>query len=150
MAGRATPYGAFNYLVDIGGPAANTPSGGFSEVSGLNWEVNVGVYRAGNKMDNAPDKVIGSYKVGDVTLKRGVMGDDALYSWLVDVRKGKYDAPRTVTIELLSEDRDSTAAVWKLTGAWPMKYTGPTLSGTATDVAVEELVLACDKIDMEF
>jgi phage tail-like protein len=150
MAGRDKPYSAFNYLVDIGGPASDSPSGGFQEVSGLSWEVNVGLYRAGNKKDNAPDKVIGSYKVGDVTLKRGVMGDDALYSWLDAVRNGKYEAPRTVTIELQSEDRQTTAAVWKLTGAWPMKYTGPTLSGVGTDVAIEELVLACVTIDMEF
>jgi phage tail-like protein len=149
MAERPKPYGAFNYLVDIGGPAADSPSGGFSEVSGLSVEVNVGVYRAGNKKDNAPDKIIGSYKVGDVTLKRGVMGDDALYKWLDDVRSGKFDAPRTVTIELQSEDRQSTATVWKLTGAWPMKYTGPTLSGAATDLAVEELVLAVEKIETE-
>ena len=150
MAGRDKPYGAFNFLVDIGGPDAASPSGGFQEVSGLSWEVNVGLYRAGNKKDNAPDKIIGSYKVGDVTLKRGVMGDDALYSWLEEVRNGKFDAPRTVTIELQSEDRQSTAAVWKLTGAWPMKLTGPTLSGVATDVPIEELVLTCLKIDQEF
>jgi phage tail-like protein len=149
MAERPKPYGAFNYLVDIGGPAADSPSGGFSEVSGLSVEVTVNLYRAGNKKDNAPDKIIGGYKVGDVTLKRGVMGDEALYSWLEAVRNGRYDAPRTVTIELQSEDRQSTAVVWKLTNAFPLKYTGPTLSGQSTEFAVEELVLACETITME-
>ncbi|RZL85264.1 MAG: phage tail protein [Rhodococcus sp. (in: high G+C Gram-positive bacteria)] len=150
MAYRDKPYSLFNFIVDIGGPAADTPSGGFQEVSGLGMEITVAEYRAGNKKDNAPDKVSAGYKVSDVTLKRGVMGDDALYSWLDAVRTGKYDAPRTVTIELLSEDRQSSASVWKLVGARPMKYTGPTLTGTGTDVAVEELVLACEGISMEF
>lgn len=150
MAYRDKPYSLFNFIVDIGGPGPDTPAGGFQEVSGLGMEINVGEYRAGNKKDNAPDKVSGSYKVPDVTLKRGVMGDDGLYSWLDAVRNGKYDAPRTVTIELLSEDRQASAAVWKLVGARPMKYTGPTLTGTGTDVAVEELVLACEGISMEF
>jgi phage tail-like protein len=88
--------------------------------------------------------------VPDVTHKRGVMGDDGLYSWLDAVRNGRYDAPRTVTIELLSEDRQSTASVWRLLGARPMKYTGATLTGTGTDVAVEELVLSCEGMSMEF
>jgi phage tail-like protein len=150
MAYRDKPYSQFNFLVDIGGAAADTPSGGFQEVSGLGLELDIAEYRAGNKKDNAPDKITGGYKVPDVTLKRGVMGDDALFGWLEEVRTGSYEAPRTVTIELLSEDRQTVASVWKLTGARPMKYSGPQLSGGGTDVAVEELVLACEGLSMEF
>lgn len=150
MAERDKPYGQFNFLVDIGGPAADSPSGGFQEVSGLGYEITIMEYRAGNKKDNAPDKITGGYKVPDVTLKRGVIGDNALYMWLEEVRNGSYDAPRSVTIELLSEDRQTVASVWKLVGARPMKYTGPTLTGAGTDVAVEELVLACEGMSMEF
>ncbi|GES36251.1 hypothetical protein RAJCM14343_1502 [Rhodococcus aetherivorans] len=85
----------------------------------------------------------------DVTCKRGVMGDDTLYSWLDEVRQGKQaEALRTVTIELLSEDGE-TAQIWNLKGARPIKYTGPALSGKATDVAVAELVLACEDITEE-
>lgn len=147
---RDKPYSLFNFLVDIGGPAADTPSGGFQEVSGLGYEFTVAEYRAGNKKDNAPDKISGGYKVTDVTLKRGLMGDEALYTWLEAVRNGHFDAPRTVTIELLSEDRQTRASVWKLQEARPVKYTGPTLSGVGTDVAVEELALACTGLFMEF
>ncbi|MDH3249965.1 MAG: phage tail protein [Acidimicrobiia bacterium] len=150
MAYRDKPYSQFNFVVDIGGPASDSPSGGFQEVSGLGVEFTVSEYRAGNKKDNAPDKISGAYKVPDVTLKRGVMGDDALWTWIDEVKNGAYDAPRTVTIELLSEDRQSVASVWKLTNARPMKYTGPQLTGTGTDVAVEELVLACEGVSMEF
>ena len=35
-----------------------------------------------------PDKITGVYKVTDVTLKRGVMGDDTLYTWLDQIRNG--------------------------------------------------------------
>lgn len=150
MAYRDKPYSQFNFLVDIGGPEADEPSGGFQEVSGLGLEINVAEYRAGNKKDNAPDKIPGSYTVPDVTLKRGVMGDDALYSWLDDVRNGRFDSPRTVIIQLMSEDRQTVASVWKLSNAFPSTYTGPELNGAGTDVAVEELVLACESITMEF
>ncbi|GAA2153640.1 phage tail-like protein [Humibacillus xanthopallidus] len=142
---RERPYSAFNFLVNFG-PDKQDPKAGFQEVTGLGGEVVVQEYRAGNKKGNAPDKITGTYKVPDVTLKRGVMGDDALYSWFDEVRKGKQlEALRTVTIELLSEDGE-TVQLWNLKGARPIKYTGPALSGKATDVAIAELVLACEDI----
>ncbi len=149
MAVRDKPYSQFNFLVDVGIDPTG-PIGGFQEVSGLGMEITVAEYRAGNKKDGAPDKIHGTYKVPDVTLKRGVMGDDSLYSWLDAVRNGDQDEIRTVTISLLSEDRETTAQSWTLTGARPIKYTGAQLAGNGTDVAVEEFVLACERIDMEF
>lgn len=145
---RERPYSAFNYLVDLGTGDTDSPQAGFSEVSGLGMEINIAEYRNGNEKDNAPRKITGSYKVPDVTLKRGLIGALDLYGWLDQVRNGEQDALRTVTIQLLSEDRDTTALEWKLTNARPIKYTGPTLSGTSTEVAVEELVLAAERIDL--
>jgi phage tail-like protein len=148
MAFRERPYSAFNFLVNFG-PDKLDPKAGFQEVSGLGMEITVQEYRPGNKRGNAPDKITGVYKVPDVTLKRGLMGDDTLYAWLDEVRKGKQaEALRTVTVELLSEDGEA-AQIWSLKGARPIKYTGPALSGKATDVAVAELVLACEDITEE-
>jgi phage tail-like protein len=145
MAFRERPFSAFNFLVNFGIDKRD-PKAGFQEVGGLGLEVTVQEYRAGNKRGNAPDKVTGVYKVPDVTLKRGLMGDDTLYTWLDQVRKGaQIAALRTVTIELLSEEGEP-AQVWILTGARPIKYTGPALSGKATDVAITELVLAVEDI----
>ena len=45
-------------------------------------EITVSEYRAGNQKDNAPIKITGTYKVPDVTLKRGVIGRVDLYEWL--------------------------------------------------------------------
>jgi phage tail-like protein len=113
-------------------------------------EITVQEYRAGNKRGNAPDKITGVHKVPDVTLTRGVMGDDTLYTWLDAVRAGKQapDSTRTVTVELLSEEGEPVK-LWKLTGARPIKYEGETLNGKATDVAVNKLVLACEDITEE-
>jgi phage tail-like protein len=138
----------FNYLVDLGTGDTDSAQAGFSEVSGLGMEINIAEYRNGNEKDNAPRKITGSYKVPDVTLKRGVIGSLDMYEWLDDVRNGSQDALRTVTIQQLSEDRTNVAMEWKLTNARPIKYTGPSLSAKGTDVAVEELVLAAERIDM--
>jgi phage tail-like protein len=148
---RERPYSGFNFRVEIeNGPDAASTRAAFQEVSGLGMEITVAEYRAGNFKDNAPIKVTGTYKVPDVTLKRGVIGDlETLYNWLHEVRNGSQEQLRTVTIELQSEDHTQTVQAWKLTNARPIKYTGPTLSGTATDVAVEELVLAAERIELE-
>ncbi|MDT4958119.1 MAG: hypothetical protein QOD31_1918, partial [Pseudonocardiales bacterium] len=45
-------------------------------------------------------KIAGVDRVGDVTLKRGLIGDLRLFAWLKATREGNYD-PRTVTITLL-------------------------------------------------
>jgi phage tail-like protein len=78
-----------------------------------------------------------------------VIGDlSTLYQWLNEVRSGSQTALRTVTVQLQSEDHSSVVQEWKLTNARPMKYTGPSLSAKGTDVAIEELVLACERIDV--
>lgn len=145
---RERPYSQFNYTVDLGTGDTESPQAGFSEVSGLGMEINMAEYRNGNERDNTPRKITGSYKIPDVTLKRGLIGSLDLYEWLDEVRNGSQSALRTVTIQLLSEDRASVAMEWKLTAARPIKYTGPTMNGAGTEVAIEELVLACERLDI--
>lgn len=145
---RARPYSQFNFLIDIGAGDTNAVPAGFQEVSGLGMEITVAEYRAGNEKDNIARKITGIYKVPDVTLKRGVIGSLDLYGWLNEVRNGNQNALRTVTIQLQNEDHSEIAQEWKLTNARPIKYTGPSLNGKGTDVAVEELVLACERIDI--
>jgi phage tail-like protein len=148
---RDRPYGQFNFRVVIeNGPDAASTKAAFQEVSGLGLEVTVAEYRGGNFADNTSLKVTGTYKVPDVTLKRGVIGDlTTLYSWINEVRNGSQTALRTVTIELWDEAHNGAVQSWKLTNARPTKYTGPSLSGKGTDVAIEELVLASERIDLE-
>ncbi len=145
---RDRPYSQFNFLVDLGS-GTDSVQAGFQDVSGLGMEITVAEYRSGNKKDNAVDKITTRYKVPDVTLKRGVIGSLDLYEWLNQVRDGSQTALRPVTITLQSEDRTAEVMKWKLMNARPIKYTGPALSGKGTELAIEELVLACERIDIE-
>ncbi|MEA2080937.1 MAG: phage tail protein [Pseudomonadota bacterium] len=145
---EGVPYSQFNFQVTIGDEGGERPQAGFQEVAGLGMEITVAEYRAGNSMENAPTKVTGTYKVPDITLKRGLMGYLDLYSWLDEVRNGAQDQLRTVKIDLMSEDRATVAMSWKLLKARPTKYTGPGLNGKGTDVAVEEIVLAAERIEL--
>ena len=100
---RETPYAAFNYLVELEPGQGTEVQAGFSEVSGLNTEVTVAEYRAGNSVVNHVRKVPGIHKSGDVTLKRGVIGANNIYEWIEKCRDGKLsEAKRTITIKLLN------------------------------------------------
>jgi phage tail-like protein len=145
---RDRPYGQFNFRVEIDGVGDGAEiAGGFQEVSGLGLEITVAEYRNGNEATNLARKITTMSKVPDVTLKRGVIGDLGLSEWIQTIRDGKQDQKRRVTVQLLTEDREAVAQEWRLTGACPIKYTGPTLNGNGTEVAIEELVLSCELIE---
>lgn len=149
---RENPYGAFNFIVSLGEAQGDggegTIIGGFSDVSGLGVDLSYSEYRNGNERFNTVRKVPNTFKVDDVTLKRGVIGSADLFQWLKEVREGDTKS-RTVTISLLDEARN-TVGTWKLTNARPKKYTGPTLAAKGGgEVAMEELSLVCEGIDFE-
>src|SRR5262245_19142017 len=148
---RDNPYGAFNFKVtaDRFGDAG-TVRAGFQEISGLGTEVTIAEYRNGNEQENHTRKMNGLYKTSDVTLKRGLIGVTDFYAWINDTRNGSQDVFATVTIELLDEAHTGTVMTFKLFKARPMKATFPTLNAkTGTDVAIEELVLSCEKLEVE-
>ena len=142
---RDTPYGAFNFLVDLGGGVA----AGFSDVSGLTTELTVAEYRNGNEAENHVRKIPGVHKTSDVTCKRGLIGSSELFDWIKQTRTDGYKAKRTVVITLLDESRNPVQK-WKLAGACPLKLTGPTLAAKGGgDVAMEELVLSVEGLETE-
>ena len=147
---RTNPYGTFNYLVDLGTGDTASIKAGFQEVSGLNIEVTSADYRNGNDKVNHVRKINGIYKVGDITLKRGLMGALDLYEWINAVRTGDQSARRSVTIQLRDESGQNVVMTWRLTNARPIRYNGPAMNAkTGTDVAIEELVLSCEDLTIE-
>ncbi len=151
MAERLTPYGAFNFLVNLSGPfGPDEPLGGFSDVSGLGTELTVAEYRNGNERENHVRKVPGIHKVSDVTLKRGIVNSQDLWDWIDEARRTGPLAQRDVVITLRDEAGQDVQS-WILRGVIPLKYTGPTLAAKGGgDVAMEELVLSAEAVDFEF
>ena len=146
---RERPYVQFNFLVDLGNGNTNGPQAGFQEISGIGMEVTVSEYRPGNHKENSVMKITGMNKSTDVTMKRGVIGSLDLYSWLNQIRNGDQGALRTVTIQLMSEDHTTVVQTWKLNRARIIKHTSGPLNAKGTDVALEELVVAYERLEME-
>ena len=146
---RDNPYGEFNFLVDLGSGDTDGPEAGFQEICGLGQEVEVIEYRNGNDKLNSVRKLPGLHKAGDVTLKRGIIGSLNLYQWINAVRNGEQGARRTVRIQLQTEDRTAIVMTWTLLRAWPAKHVSGPLNAKGTDVAMEELTLAYERLEIE-
>jgi phage tail-like protein len=146
---RDRPYHQFNFLVDLGTGETAGVEAGFSECSPIEFEVSVAEYRNGNDKENAVRKITGLQKVSDVTLKRGAIGSLSLYQWLDDIRNGDQNAPRNVTIQLQNEDHTEVVLTWKLVRARIVKHSSGPLNAKGTDVAMEELTLAYERLEME-
>jgi phage tail-like protein len=146
---RDRPYVQFNFLVNLGDGVTDGPQAGFQEISGIGMEVTVSEYRNGNEKENSVRKITGMNKSTDVTLKRGVIGSLNLYSWLNDIRNGDQGALRTVTVQLMAEDHSSPVMTWTLLRARIIKYTCGPLNAKGTDVAMEEMVLAYERLEVE-
>ena len=145
---RDRPYVQFNFLVDIG-EGTDGPEAGFQECSNIGMEVTVAEYRNGNEKENSVRKITGLNKATDVTLKRGVIGSLNLYRWLNDIRNGDQNATRTVTISLQNEDHSEVVQTWRLLRARIIKHVSGPLNAKGTDVAMEELTLAYERLEME-
>jgi phage tail-like protein len=146
---RDRPYVQFNFHVNLGDGVTNTPQAGFQEVSGIGMEVTITEYRPGNYAFNNVIKTAGLNKATDVTMKRGVIGSLDLYKWLDDVRNGSSNGLRTVTVELKNEDRSQTVQTWRLINARIMKHVSGPFNAKGTDVAMEELTISYERLEME-
>jgi phage tail-like protein len=146
---RDNPYGAFNFRVEFGDVAGGGPiEAGFSDVSGIGNEVNYSEYRAGTDKFNTVRKIPNTFKLDEVTLKRGLVGSTDIFAWLKAVRDGQYQ-PRTVTIVMLDEARNEVLSV-VLKNAQPKKWMGPTLAAKGGgEAALEELHLLYEGIEYE-
>lgn len=146
---RERPYVQFNFLVDLGDGNTTGAQAGFQECSNIGMEVTVAEYRNGNEAENSVRKITGLNKSTDVTLKRGIIGSLNLYQWLNDIRNGNQNALRNVVVHLQNEDHSAIVQTWKLMRARIIKHISGPMNAKGTDVAMEELTLAYERLEME-
>jgi len=146
---RERPYVQFNFLVDLGTGTTDGFQAGFQECSNIGMEVTVAEYRNGNEKENSVRKITGLNKATDVTLKRGVIGSLDLYQWLNDIRNGSQTAIRNVVVHLQSEEHTSIVQTWKLMRARITTHISGPMNAKGTDVAMEELTIAYERLEME-
>jgi len=117
-------------------------------VSASTWKPPWPITADGNAKDQIPVKIPAGTSPERHAQARPVAAP-RLREWLEQTRKGGDTACRTVTIQLLGEDRTSVVRSWKLLRARIVKYDPASLKAKGNDVAMEELVLSCEGLEAQ-
>lgn len=141
------PYRQFNFALHLGSGEGFTPHGGFHECSAITELLSASL-RHGSADERQLTKITGMNKSTDITLKRGVISAAGLNEWLDEIRAtGK--AFRDIMITVQNEDPAKPPRRCKLLRARIIKHTSGPLNTKGTDVAIEELVLSFEGLELE-
>jgi len=132
---RKDPYLAFNFRVEIDGLQV----GGFTEVSGLQIEVESKDYREGG-VNEYVHRLAGPMRYpANLVLKHGLMDSETLWSWIQDIKQGKIQRKDGAVALLDSAGNEKWR--WNFAKAYPVRWVGPELHAGTAAVAVETLEL---------
>ena len=133
---------AQRFILEVDG----VPIGTFTEVSGLNVEIEIEQIEEGGQNHFVHQRP-GRIKWPNIVLKRGVVDDDGLFGWFAKTSGDGY-AGASNSLSLLTgaitliTDRGDRLRSWSIDRAFPVKWTGPTFAVSSTDIPTEELEIA--------
>lgn len=112
----------------------------FTEVSGLQVETEVMEYAEGGN-NGFVHRLPGRTRVGNITLKRGVIGKSDMFKWYMDIVGGKKIKRRNLSLVMYDMEGNEIAR-WNFLNAFPVRWIGPQFDAKANSVAIETLELA--------
>lgn len=120
-------------------PLRVDPVAGFTECSGLEMSLELEEYSEGGN-NGTVLKFPKRAKWGDLTLKRGLTKNTALFDWYYGFTQGQ--AKRKDGLVTLMNERHEPHMVWGFRRGIPIKYTSPALNAQQSSVAIESVVIA--------
>ncbi|MEP6501230.1 phage tail protein [Microcoleus vaginatus] len=138
---RFDPYNASNFYLEIEGLI----TGGFSEVTGLESEIELESYQEGG-VNGYSHQFPRRTRYPNLVLSHGLTLNDTLWTWYQSAAKGNIQL-KNVTIILL-DGQQIPVMLWNFKNAYPVKWSGPTFNArNANEVAVERLELIHQGVD---
>ncbi|TCP59001.1 phage tail-like protein [Tumebacillus sp. BK434] len=111
---------------------------GFSEVSGLQAEIEYEEYQEGG-VNIFVHRFPKHTKYPALVLKRGVSNGDELWKWFLDTRDGKISKKSGAVI--MYDKKDHELCRWTFVNAYPVKWGGPELNANQSSLAIETIEL---------
>ncbi|HEY1552264.1 MAG TPA: phage tail protein [Kofleriaceae bacterium] len=140
---RDDPYGSYNFEVTIDGFNGSIA---VQEVGGLEAEIGVMEYRTGTE-ELHTRKLPGLVKYKAITLKRGLIGDLALWNW---VRQGVVGTVQRASGSIILKREDGQEVMrWTFDRGWPSKWTGPSLNAKNNEVAIETIEIQVERLSAD-
>lgn len=113
----------------------------FTEMSGFQIETEVTEYAEGGQNGHT-HRLPGRMKVGNITLKHGMVASNKLFKWCRDVLEGKIQR-ENITLTMF-DSKGQIVVQWDFANAYPVKWSAPQFSADGKNAAVESLELAHD------
>jgi phage tail-like protein len=136
------PLPKFHFQVQWGGERI-----GFTEVTGLDMQVEAIEYREGSSPEYSKVKQPGMHEFSNITLKRGTMaGDSDFYKWINEISLTSVTR-RDIVISLLNETH-APVMTWKAKQAFPVKLQASDLKSDGNEVAIETIELAHEGLNI--
>ena len=130
------------FYVEMGGNITAS----FTECSGLSVQIKKEVYFEGGVNDQQRI-TLGHAEFADVTLKRGLTNDTKFWDWASRIFNKDKEIRRNVNI-LVFNQAGETMKSWTLIGAIPVGWKAPALQADGSAVAIEELTLAYEGLNV--
>lgn len=130
------------FFIEMGGSFVAA----FSECSGVSVDIEKQVYQEGGVNDQQRIS-LGHTSFSDITLKRGLTNDKAFTQWFGELFKKRLTLRRNVTIVTFNQ-AGKIMRSWTLIGAIPVGLQLPSLEADGDTVAIEELTLAFEGLQI--
>jgi phage tail-like protein len=146
----AYPFTAFNFAVEIEvtGLTTEACSAAFSECDGLEMTMDAKAIREGGN-NTQQIRLTGAINYGTLTLKRGMTGNFDLWKWFATLYEPNKGGLRgTAKVVLFAADGQTERVRFVLSECLPVKLKAPPLNGKDGMVAIEELQIAYESLQM--
>ena len=120
----------------------------FSECSGLGVKIKKETYYEGGVNDQQRI-FLKQAKFSDVTLKRGITNSLVFWNWLNQILDSNSQKERRNVNIVVFNQSGETMQCWTLIGAVPVGWKTPSLQASSKNVAIEELTLAYEGLNVE-
>jgi phage tail-like protein len=152
---RLGPLPAFHFLVAltdtsssplaIAGGIAGMALGGFAECTGLESTLETFDYLEGGVNDRV-HRFPTRFSFTNITLKRGVGLGEGLWNWHLEFLQGR--GKRRDGLIVLQNEAKLPLKTWTFSRGLPVKWSGPALNASASEVAIESLEIAHEKLEL--
>ncbi len=142
------PFTAFNFAVEIKveGVAEHICDAAFAECDGLEMTMDVKTIREGGN-NGKQIRLTGAINYGSLTLKRGMTETFDLWKW-VELIQTNPETRADAHVIIFSPDKQ-VKAKFHLSRCVPVKLKAPPLNARDGGMAIEELQLAYESLELE-
>lgn len=125
----------------------STIAASFTECSGLSLQIKKNVFMEGG-VNHQQRIYLGHAEFSDVTLKRGITDHPGFWNWINALFDEKNATNRRNVNILVFNQAGETMMSWTLIGAIPIAWKTPNLQADGNAVAIEELTLAYEGLQL--